>query len=339
MPNGKNGEIPKMNIVDTVRGNPWILATIFLAIVLVVMFFAGGATGNAVSESEAADNLVSFVEAQGGDVQTKVISIDREGSLYSVMLDYNGEEIPVYVTLDGNYLVSGLVPLSIEAADSGSASGSGSGATGAVQSETPQVELFVMSLCPYGTQLEKGIIPVVELLGDNIDFELKFVYYIMHDIQEIEENTRQYCIQKEQESKFLNYLGCYLGDGDADACLASTGIDTDKLDSCIESADRQFSIMENYDDKSTWLSGRFPLYDVHKTENSRYGVAGSPTLVINGAVVNSARDPASLLKTVCDSFTEDARPSACDKTLSSEAPSPGFGYEGSGSGSGSATCG
>ena len=36
----------------------------------------------------------------------------------------------------------------------------------------PEVELFIMSHCPYGTQTMKGIVPVVELLGDKIDFEL-----------------------------------------------------------------------------------------------------------------------------------------------------------------------
>ncbi len=341
MPNGKNGDKAKVNPMDKIRSNPWILTTIFLAIVLLVVLLlnGGGSTGSVVSEDEAADNLVAFVESQGVDVQTEVLSVEREGSLYAILIDYNGEEIPVYVTLDGNYLVSGLVPLGIEANTPIDSSGSAGQQSSMQQSETPKVELFVMSLCPYGTQLEKGIIPVVELLGDSIDFELKFVYYIMHDIEEIDENTRQYCIQKEQKSKFIDYLACYLGDGDSEACLASIGIDETKLDACVASADKQFSITENYEDSSTWLSGRFPLYDVNKADNSRYGVAGSPTLVINEVQVSSARDSASLLSVICDAFTDNARPSACDETLSSEAPSPGFGYQGSTSGSTTATCG
>ena len=34
--------------------------------------------------------------------------------------------------------------------------------------EKPEVELFVMSHCPFGTQIEKGMLPVARLLGDKI---------------------------------------------------------------------------------------------------------------------------------------------------------------------------
>ena len=41
------------------------------------------------------------------------------------------------------------------------------------KSDKPLVELFVMAYCPYGTQAEKGLIPVIELLGDKIDASIK----------------------------------------------------------------------------------------------------------------------------------------------------------------------
>jgi len=72
--------------------------------------------------------------------------------------------------------------------------------------DVPEVELFVMSHCPYGTQMEKGILPVVELLGDKIDFKIRFVYYAMHGEKEVNEEARQYCIQKEQKDKFISYF-------------------------------------------------------------------------------------------------------------------------------------
>ena len=72
-----------------------------------------------------------------------------------------------------------------------------------VKADKPKVELFVMSHCPYGTQAEKGMIPVVELLKDKISFEVKFVDYAMHGKKELDEQLRQYCIQKEQKAKFL----------------------------------------------------------------------------------------------------------------------------------------
>jgi glutaredoxin len=191
------------------------------------------------------------------------------------------------------------------------------------KSDKPEVEVFVMSYCPYGTQIEKGIIPVVELLKDKIDFTLKFVSYAMHGQKEIDENTLQYCLQKEQTAKLIPYMNCFLQAGDSAGCLKSSAIDTEKLDACVKAADTEFSISKNFADNSTWLSGRYPKYDVYAAENTKYGVRGSPTLVINGAQASSARDPASLLKVICSAFNKE--PSECSQTLSSSAPSAGFG--------------
>jgi hypothetical protein len=145
----------------------------------------------------------------------------------------------------------------------------------------------------------------------------------MHGQKEIDENTRQYCIEKEQSAKFNTYLACFLNSSDSAGCLKSTGIDTTKLDTCVKSADTQFSISKNFADNSSWLSGRYPKYDIYAADNTKYKVQGSPTLVINGAQVSSARDPASLLKAICATFNN--APSECSQTLSSASPSPGFG--------------
>ena len=81
------------------------------------------------------------------------------------------------------------------------------------KNDKPTVELFVMSHCPYGTQIEKGIIPAIEALGDKVDFNLKFCSYAMHGEQELREELNQYCIQKEQKDKLLPYLKCFLKEG------------------------------------------------------------------------------------------------------------------------------
>lgn len=331
----KEEETKKSSILNKIRANPWILATIFLALVLVVMLFVkGGFTGSTISESEASEKLVSFVESQGGTAD--VISSEREGSLYKVTIGYEGQEIPVYVTLDGNFLVPSLIPLSAQDTADAQAGDSAAQAQEVPKSSKPTVELFVMSLCPYGLQAEKGVLPVANLLKDKIDFKIKFVYYAMHGKKEIDENTNQYCIQKEQPSKFNSYLSCYVNSGDSASCLISSGVDLTKLTSCISAADKQFKITANLEDKGSWLSGQFPKYDVDLADNTKYDVGGSPTLVINGVQVNSARDSASLLKTVCAAFT--TQPAECSQVLSSAAPSPGFGAGTASSGSGSAGC-
>ncbi len=203
--------------------------------------------------------------------------------------------------------------------------------------EVPQVELFVMSHCPYGTQTEKGFIPVVELLGDKIDFEIKFVSYAMHGKKEIDEETLQYCVQKEQNDKFIPYLKCFLKEGNTTECVDEVGLNKGMLDACIKATDEEFKITELYNDKSTWSGGSYPQFNTHKAENEKYGVKGSPSLVVNGVTIESFnRDPASLLQIVCLGFED--KPAECDEELSSAIPSAGFGFETTSSTTSQGTC-
>ena len=188
--------------------------------------------------------------------------------------------------------------------------------------ETPEVELFVMSYCPFGTQMEKGILPVVELLGDKIDFTVKFCDYAMHGKKELDEQLLQYCIQEEQNDKFIDYLKCFLKEGKSDECIKEVEIDEAKLNTCIGIADARYKVSEDYEDKSTW-KGAYPTFNIYKEDVDKYGVSGSPTLVINGVTALTNRDPASLLDAICTGFIE--KPEECNEELSSRVPSPGFG--------------
>ena len=182
-----------------------------------------------------------------------------------------------------------------------------------------------MSHCPYGTQIEKGLLPVIEILKDKIDFEIKFVYYSMHPTSgEVEEQLNQYCIQKEQNDKFTSYLRCFLEAGNGEECLDSTGIDMSKLASCTEKTDKEFAILENLEDKSKWLSGKFPKFNIYKTDNEKYSVGGSPTLIINGVNTQVGRDSISLLNAICGAFNE--APEECNTEFETGAPTPGFGW-------------
>lgn len=205
-----------------------------------------------------------------------------------------------------------------------------------VKSDKPVVELFVMSHCPYGTQVEKGILPVSDVLGDSIDMQLKFVDYAMHGETEIKEQMRQYCIQENEPNKFNDYLKCFLSgkagtEDEAKACMSGLQINEMTLVQCERRIDAEYKIVELLNDKSTWSGGRFPLFNVHKIDGEKYGVGGSPTLVINGEKIEGAgRDSASLLNTICSAFNN--APEACNEELSSDAPAPGFGMNKSSSG-------
>jgi hypothetical protein len=267
-------------------------------------------------------------------MSAELIDVTEKNGIYEINFSIEEREYSTYVTKDGALL---FIDTPIDTAQWESAVVRPEEEPTATKSEEPEVELFVMSHCPYGTQAEKGIIPAVQALGDSIDFKIRFVYYAMHGETEVVEQTRQYCIQEEQSEKFLDYLTCFLADGKGDECLEVVEIDTEQLDSCVESADAEFDITANLEDQSSWLNGRFPLFSTDAEKNTLYGVSGSPTLVINGAKVSSSRDPASYLEAICEHFNEP--PEECQANVSSSAPSPGFGYSESGSASSDAQCG
>lgn len=190
--------------------------------------------------------------------------------------------------------------------------------------DKPNVDVFVMSHCPYGTQIEKGLLPVWDRIGDKIDLNIRFVDYAMHGKKEIDEQLKQYCIQKQGMSKYKKYLECFLKDGKPDnKCAETADVDKDKLDKCQEKTDNEFGITKNFNDKSKW-KGRFPPFGINAKDSEKYGVRGSPTLVINDVVVQSGRSPKAILDAVCKGFKTP--PKECSVAISTDNPTPGFGF-------------
>lgn len=319
MSHKKKGTKNKKTLKDFSK-NYWAISTVILAVLLIATLAMGMGNYNnaAIGKSAAAQKILDFAKGQG--INATVVNSTEQTNFYQVTLSIQGKEIPVYVTKDGKSLAQ-LIPLTIPKKTQTTTTPS---PTKIPKTDKPKVDLFVMAYCPYGTQAEKGIIPAINTLGDKIDFNIKFVYYSMHGKKEIDENTRQYCIQKEQKDKYIPYLSCFLEAGDYESCLTKEAIDTAKLNSCISKADKDFDITKNYDDKSSWLNGQYPKFDIDKTENEAYKVGGSPTLVINGVQSNAGRNSASYLAGICAAFNK--APEECNTELSTTSPGTGFGY-------------
>lgn len=282
------------------------------------------------------DNLV-----QPGTKAT-IKEITEENGLFKVKVDLEGKEIISYLSQDGKIFFPQYMDIA-EVEKKAAESKNNATTTDAntskemVKNNKPVVELFVMSQCPYGTQIEKGILPVVDLLGSKIDFKLKFVNYAMHGELELNEEMLQYCINKEEPAKYENYLKCFLKEGKSADCLKSTGVNTSKNSTCVAATDKEFKVKEKFADKTTWSGGQYPPFDIFKADNEKYGVQGSPTLIINGVQSDAGRDSASLLTAICAGFTK--APAECSKTLSSETPAPGFGEATASEGAANANCG
>jgi hypothetical protein len=299
-------------------------------------------TASNVMEPEAAKaKIVDFINTNlmkpGSQVSIKEFT--EANGLYRVVVNTSaGDEIESYLTIDGEKFFPQVIDIAeTEQQLSEQKSTQAGTAADVPKADLATVELFVMSHCPYGTQIEKGILPVLETLGDKVDFELKFCDYAMHPTQgEVEEQLNQYCIQKEEPNKFTSYLKCFLEAGNGAECLTKTSINRSKLNTCVTQTDNEYKVTELLEDKSTWKSGRFPQFNIYQADALKYGVTGSPGLVVNGKKISSGRDSASLLKTICAGFSE--QPEECFTELSSAAPGPGFGFGSTGSDS-QAGCG
>ena len=194
-----------------------------------------------------------------------------------------------------------------------------------------------MSYCPYGLQTQKAIIPVMELLKDKANITVRFVDYAMHGQKEVEENLRQYCIEKEQNDKYISYLRCFVASNNTTTCQQKAGINVSKMQSCYNATDQEVGIMKAFNDKTTWISGQFPPFNVEKDLNDKYQVGGSPTLVINGQEVSAPRSSEALKQVICNAFNN--APAECQKKLNTSDEQPGPGEIGAAPAAGQAATG
>lgn len=308
-----------------------IAAIIILAAAAVVVFLCtkDGNQGKKLSSEQAKVKAEEFVNSYlmpSGSKATISNTIEEYG-LYKMTIDI-GSESPVesYVTKDGRLFFPQAINMEETAAQmeaAGSGSKTAETAVEVPKSDKPVVELFVMSYCPYGTQIEKGMLSVLKTLGDKIDFKLQFCDYAMHDKKELDENLVQYCVQKEQPEKLTDYLQCFLDDGDSAGCVNKT-TNAKKINACVAATDKEFKVTENYNNKTDW-SGDYPGFAVNKTENEKYSVSGSPTLIINGQSISSDRSSSALLATICSAFNE--APKECQTKLNTQSPTAGFGFD------------
>ena len=305
-----------------------IILVIVLAVIGIFSFRKPMTKNLSLDAAKAkAEAFVNSYLMQSGSKAT-IKEISTEYGLYKLKIDIVSDVVESYLTKDGKLFfpqalnIEEITQKANGAADSNPAANAAPAATVSVKSDKPTVELFVMSYCPYGTQIEKGMLPVLTALGNKIDFKLQFCSYAMHGEKELSENLLQYCIQKEQPTKLNAYLTCFLESSISSSCLDTAKIDKNKLNTCVSKTDAAFKVTSNFTNKVGY-QGSYPGFDVDKAANDKYNVGGSPTLIINGEEISSARDSASLLKTICSAFNK--APKECETVLSGVSPSAGFG--------------
>lgn len=166
-----------------------------------------------------------------------------------------------------------------------------------------KVELFVMPHCPYGIQAEEALIPVIEGLGDKIDFSLHFIadevgkkrkqlskqviesgsqtcegkvlngigrFRSLHGDAEVREGIQQAVIMKLYPDRYFSYILCRnknITSGNWKHCADIVRIDPDYLASVLFGPQADSIFSKNIRRANT------------------LGINASPTLLINGEEV------------------------------------------------------
>ena len=155
----------------------------------------------------------------------------------------------------------------------------------------------------------------------------------MHGEFEHVESLRQICIENNYgRDKLFSYLKQF----DTNSSIGACSGEDNCVNPLIQNIFVNLSINKTKIDNCMAKDAE-AIYQADETVASNMGISGSPTFVVNGVQVDTSRDSASILKTICSSFK--TQPSECSTELSTDNPSAGFGPAGSGDNGGGAVCG
>lgn len=184
-------------------------------------------------------------------------------------------------------------------------------ATAPVKSDKPQVDLYVMSFCPYGNRAEDTMKPVYELLKNDIDFNVYYIVNVngttvdsLHGTPEAIQNEREACVLKYYGTQawfdFAGYVNTNCGSNGScwEAGATTLELDKDKISTCV--TDEGLDLMK-----------------ANEAASNAAGANGSPTMKINGVSTNSVYQygNSEAYKTaLCSAF--NTAPEACATVLS-----------------------
>jgi len=182
------------------------------------------------------------------------------------------------------------------------------------------IQLFVMSMCPYGTMAEKALKEALDAMPDLKFSGLRFIanegangsFTSLHGQNEVDEDLRQVCIIKYYPEKILNYTFCiaanYSNAGSIwERCANESSMSPVTIRNCSSGAEGKALMKDNIA-----LSNSLQIYS-------------SPTLLLNNNTMFSTVQADQIRQAVC---AYDSTLRGCNKTLSgagTTAPSGGCG--------------
>lgn len=299
-----------------------IVGLLIVALLLIAgtfYFYQEQGIGGGIGEEQAKTKATDFINENlmGPDQNATITEVTATGSLYQVGLEVGGQTYDSYMTKDGEYLFPQGYKLTQEEDNSGTSTpDENDQSTEIPEQETPEVELFVQSFCPYGNQAEDTMKPVYNLLGDKVDWNINFIvseqngsFDSLHGEQEVAQDKREICVLENQGlSKWFDFA-TYINEncGSEGECwedaIADAGLDTASVTGCTE------------DEGVDYLSEDASVTDERD-------VSASPTLFINeveSETVYEYGNPNAYKEAICSAFEE--QPAECEEELESTSDS------------------
>lgn len=178
------------------------------------------------------------------------------------------------------------------------------GAQGPAPSHVAKLDLFVMSKCPYGVQVEEALAPVRAQLGNGLEIEINYIgqgeagaLKSMHGESEVRGDIVQLCADKVAPEKAFDFIACQNQDWknvdtNWEGCATSTGIDLAALKTCADG-----------DEGQALAAASFAKAQEMKAK-------GSPTIFLDGKPYQGGRKTSDFMRAICGTYGDD-KPQAC----------------------------
>jgi len=315
----------KMGVMKNITKFLIPIAIVIAALIIAqgLYYFSKEKVPGALSSEEAAQKAIDYISsvALEGQIAASLLEVTEESGLYKIRLEIEEQEYESYVTKDGKLLFPQGTDISEEIPETSALGETGESVL--PKTDIPQVQLFVMSFCSWGNQAEELMKPAAELLKDKARIELHYVIYSnyggggpdycldeeskycsLHGIQELNQGVRELCVQKYQKDKFWDFVKEINGSCnymDVDSCwegiAKKVGIDVAQVKVCQK------------DEALGILAQELEL-------NQKYGISGSPQLIINETEYQGSRNSEAYKQGICSAF--NSLPEECSQVLGSE---------------------
>ena len=185
--------------------------------------------------------------------------------------------------------------------------GQGSPST-AQATEQVSLRIFAMSKCPYASQVENELVPLIDALGLALDLRLEYIVSeeqgklnAMHGPAELKGNQVQLCAQQHYSTRrFAMFLACQnrtfkLIPDNWRQCAADLGLDQAALETCLTSGQGE------------------RLQRASMAQAKAVGAEGSPTIYVGDKLYKGGRTKLDLMRAICAAYSAQGRPAACAK--------------------------